>query len=176
MLHICWISKTNSRCKKNGGTTQLLPGSFRSCTSSAKIWQMEGRKVPIVYITDRAWNLRACHADMICCACRMAPAQLDLVSLWSLPCLIFHVPLPFGQNIFAGRSYMDKRQQRKVVLLPGPPRHKQEQLDDGWPESVEEQGLLLLVWRHNITNNILKMCYRQSRRGVSRQNSRSARQ
>ena len=27
-------------------------------------------------------------------------------------------------------------------------------LDDGWPESVEEQGLLLLVWRHNFTNNI----------------------
>ena len=51
-----------------------------------------------------------------------------------------------------------------------------EQLDDEWPESVEEQGLLLLVWRHYITNNILKMCYRQSRRGVSRQNSRSARQ
>ena len=24
-------------------------------------------------------------------------------------------------------------------------------LDDGWPESVEEQGLLLLVWRHHIT-------------------------
>ena len=44
-------------------------------------------------------------------------------------------------------------------------------LDEGWPESVEEQGLLLLVWRHNITNNIWKMCYRQSRRGVARQNS-----
>ena len=44
-------------------------------------------------------------------------------------------------------------------------------LDDGWPESVEEQGLLLLVWRHNFTNNIWKMCYRQSRRGVARQNS-----
>jgi len=29
-----------------------------------------------------------------------------------------------------------------------------EELDDGWPESVEEQGLLLLVWRHNFTNNI----------------------
>ena len=49
-------------------------------------------------------------------------------------------------------------------------------LDDGWPESVEEQGLLLLVWRHHIRNNILKMCYMQSRRGVLRQNSRSARQ
>ena len=24
------------------------------------------------------------------------------------------------------------------------------QLDDGWPESVEEQVLLLLVWRHHI--------------------------
>ena len=49
-------------------------------------------------------------------------------------------------------------------------------LDDGWPESVEEQGLLLLVWRHQIRNNILKMCYRQLRRGVLRQKSRSARQ
>ena len=49
-------------------------------------------------------------------------------------------------------------------------------LDDGWPESVEEQGLLLLVWRHHIRNNILKMCYRQSRRVVLRQSSRSARQ
>ena len=28
------------------------------------------------------------------------------------------------------------------------------ELDDGWPESVEEQGLLLSVWRHNFTNNI----------------------
>ena len=24
------------------------------------------------------------------------------------------------------------------------------ELDDGWPESVEEQGLLLLVWRRNL--------------------------
>ena len=46
-----------------------------------------------------------------------------------------------------------------------------EKLDDGWPESVEEQGLLLLVWRRNIRNDIWKLCYRQSRRGVSRQNS-----
>ena len=37
-------------------------------------------------------------------------------------------------------------------------------------------GLLLLAWRHQIRNNILKMCYRQSRRGVLRQNSRSATQ
>ena len=48
---------------------------------------------------------------------------------------------------------------------------KATKLDDGWPESVEEQGLLLLVWRHNFTNNIWKMCYRQSRREVARQNS-----
>ena len=46
------------------------------------------------------------------------------------------------------------------------------QLDDGWPESVEEQSLLLLVWRHDITilqDNILKMYYRQTRRVVSKQ-------
>ena len=29
-------------------------------------------------------------------------------------------------------------------------------LDDGWPESVEEQGLLLLVWRHHITKQYIK--------------------
>ena len=30
------------------------------------------------------------------------------------------------------------------------------QLDDGWPESVEEQSLLLLVWRHYITRQYIK--------------------
>jgi len=30
------------------------------------------------------------------------------------------------------------------------------QLDDGWPESVEEQGLLLLVLRHDITRQCIK--------------------
>ena len=29
-------------------------------------------------------------------------------------------------------------------------------LDDGWPESVEEQGLLLLVWRHHMTKHYIK--------------------
>jgi hypothetical protein len=29
-------------------------------------------------------------------------------------------------------------------------------LDDGWPESVEEQSLLLLVWRHYITKQYIK--------------------
>jgi hypothetical protein len=29
-------------------------------------------------------------------------------------------------------------------------------LDDGWPESVEEQGLLLLVLRHYITRQYIK--------------------
>ena len=28
--------------------------------------------------------------------------------------------------------------------------NKQTKLDGGWPESVEEQSLLLLVWRHYI--------------------------
>ena len=59
----------------------------------------------------------------------------------------------------------------KWVLQKNITYNKNKILDDGWPESVEEQGLLLLVWRHNFTNNIWKMCYRQSRRGVTRQNS-----
>ena len=33
---------------------------------------------------------------------------------------------------------------------------KKNQLEDGWPESVEEQSLLLLVWRHYITGQYLK--------------------
>ena len=35
-------------------------------------------------------------------------------------------------------------------------RNARHQLDDGWPESVEEQGLLLLVWRHHITKQYIK--------------------
>jgi len=34
--------------------------------------------------------------------------------------------------------------------------NSQEKLDGGWPESVEEQGLLLLAWRHHITKQYLK--------------------
>ena len=30
----------------------------------------------------------------------------------------------------------------------------EKKLDDGWPESVEEQGLLLLVWRRNFRNDL----------------------
>ena len=30
------------------------------------------------------------------------------------------------------------------------------QLDGGWPESVKEQSLLLLVWRHYITRQYTK--------------------
>ena len=63
-----------------------------------------------------------------------------------------------------------------VIIIITSINYSSNKLDDGWPEGVGEQGLLLLVWRHHITNNILKMCYRQLRRGVSKQNSRSARQ
>ena len=33
---------------------------------------------------------------------------------------------------------------------------EQKKLHDGWPESVEEQGLLLLVWRHHMTKQYIK--------------------
>ena len=56
-------------------------------------------------------------------------------------------------------------------IIPWVMRKIDKKLDDGWPESVEEQGLLLLVWRRNFRNDVWKMCYRQSRRGVSRPNS-----
>ena len=35
-------------------------------------------------------------------------------------------------------------------------RFNRDKLDDGWPESVEEQGLLLLVWRHHIRKQYIK--------------------
>ena len=34
------------------------------------------------------------------------------------------------------------------------------QLNDGWPESLEEQGLLLLVWRHHITKQYIRRKFR----------------
>ena len=40
-----------------------------------------------------------------------------------------------------------KRNRRRPLLT---------KLDDGWPESVEERGLLLLVLRHYITRQYIK--------------------
>ena len=36
-------------------------------------------------------------------------------------------------------------------------RESRKKLDDGWPESVEEQSLLLLVWKHDITRQYIKI-------------------
>jgi hypothetical protein len=47
--------------------------------------------------------------------------------------------------------------QGTIVILPGNRcRFSAKKLDDGWPESVEEQGLLLLIWRHHITKKYIK--------------------
>ena len=39
-----------------------------------------------------------------------------------------------------------------IVCIPG--LVNVYKLDDGWPESVEEQDLLLLVWRRNFRNSL----------------------
>jgi hypothetical protein len=49
-------------------------------------------------------------------------------------------------------------------------------LDDGGPESVEEQGLRLLVWRYHNTEKYSKDVSEKSRKGLPRQNNRSTRQ
>ena len=41
-----------------------------------------------------------------------------------------------------------------IIISPSAYPSFGNKLDDGWPESVEEQGLLLLVWRRNIRNDI----------------------
>jgi len=55
-------------------------------------------------------------------------------------------------NVFTSMPNLDSHKKPEGWGLgeDAPPK----KLDDGWPESVEEQGLLLLVWRHNFTNNI----------------------
>ena len=60
---------------------------------------------------------------------------------------------------------MKVKQQQHISIFVGcgslhPPLHNapthKKKLDDGWPESVEEQGLLLLVWRHHMTGQYIK--------------------
>ena len=67
-----------------------------------------------------------------------------------------HIPTTYTRNVTRSifipscKLYMnwEHKQVSKVT------RPAQKELDDGWPESVEEQGLLLLVWRRNFTNDI----------------------
>ena len=53
---------------------------------------------------------------------------------------------------FTRRSTNKKQTNPKRSFFP----KSAKQLDDGWPESVEEQSLLLLVWRHYITRQYIK--------------------
>jgi len=54
-------------------------------------------------------------------------------------------------NLLPDRPHLLMPQQKLKASVISP-----EELDDGWPESVEEQGLLLLVWRHHITKQYIK--------------------
>ena len=78
-------------------------------------------------------------------------------------------------NMRSRQFFLNHKAKLSISLKPWTKHYHREadpqKLDDGWPESVEEQGLLLLVWRHHIRNNILTMCSRQSRRGILTQNS-----
>ena len=133
------------------------------------------------------WKLRHCNKiKNICSLSKCCTALCISDTLQMLHCIVHyhcwcsHLSQTF--NRVRRSSYVKEWGGEKCALQvevsdePTLPPLFLQQLDDGWPESVEEQGLLLLVWRHHIRNNILKMCYRQSRRGVLRQNSRSARQ
>jgi hypothetical protein len=44
----------------------------------------------------------------------------------------------------------------KIINIAYERLYKPPQLDDGWPESVEEQGLLWLVWRHHMRKQYIK--------------------
>ena len=43
----------------------------------------------------------------------------------------------------------------RVLVTWADSQQSHKELDDGWPESVEEQSLLLLVWRHYITTQYI---------------------
>ena len=62
----------------------------------------------------------------------------DMVWIGTLhPTRSYHCPNP------GPRSIPNQIKTQKNISKPL-------KLDDGWPESVEEQSLLLLVWRHYI--------------------------
>ena len=54
-----------------------------------------------------------------------------------------------GRGGGGGRGGIQNQKQEPHTKMWG------KKLDDGWPESVEEQGLLLLVLRHYITRQDL---------------------
>ena len=54
-------------------------------------------------------------------------------------------------NQLLAMSLRDHTQNARTCMLQTPKK-----LDDGWSESVEEQSLLLLVWRHYITRQYIK--------------------
>ena len=100
-------------------------------------------------------------------------AQTCCLKIWLFTQLTLRVCkwTPYAIEALAWAPVPAMKQSQSLTSCSGNSRNPLK-LDDGWPESVEEQGLLLLVWRRNFRNDLWKMCYRQSRRGVSRQDSK----
>ena len=53
-------------------------------------------------------------------------------------------------------KWQGKRAEKQTQHDPTKKKTHTKKLDDGWPESVEEQSLLLLVWKHYITRQYIK--------------------
>jgi len=63
----------------------------------------------------------------------------------------FHVKIVTNCGVWSSFGRWGRKNVHETVA-----RARFDKLDDGWPESVEEQSLLLLVWRHYNTREYIK--------------------
>ena len=81
-------------------------------------------------------ELLCCNGHQICCPSRRPPR------INTRPYLLPEEPQLWPH-------FLENLPMKKTIS-------NKKELDDGWPESVEEQSLLLLVWRHHITRQYIK--------------------
>ena len=79
---------------------------------------------------ENQWKMRGSNSEML---------QIQLK--WQLP---------------AANGKENGQKSRSNMIHQKKPNTHTKKLDDGWPESVEEQSLLLLVWKHYIRRQYIK--------------------
>ena len=128
--------------------------TFSACRSEG--WSMEN--VVLCSRSKSHWTESPCHLKND--TKEANPNQEDSTyskGIQSLPRLSLVSERAIASNALGDSNRHDRQVYSHVMLQQTHPRNIEwSKLDDGWPESVEEQGLLLLVWRHHTTKQYMK--------------------
>ena len=159
LAYVCvWLNMTRQPESRTLHCPCHLVENFLLASYEFESQHLEGARLPPGH-----W-----HTSTVCSTC--AVLCHDVREVPNLLLALWNVPLNRLRHLLVLDILLDGCRKRKnnwvwinllrkcltILLILSIYQKLVQKLDDGWPESVEEQGLLLLVWRHHITKQYVK--------------------